>query len=61
MKDKLVPADLNYESEYERLLRERDRLMAKYESLRSEKEAMETEFHRMRAQLDIVYLIFGGK
>lgn len=61
MKDKLVPADLNYESEYERLLREREILMAKYESLRSEKESLETEYARLRAQMDIVYLIFGGK
>ena len=29
--------------------------------LREEFESMETEFIRMRAQLDIVYLIFGGK
>lgn len=29
--------------------------------LREQFESMETEFFRMRAQLDIVHLIFGGK
>lgn len=29
--------------------------------LREELESMETEFVRLRAQMDVVYLIFGGK
>lgn len=61
MKDKLVPADLNYESEYEKMVHEREKMLAEIEYLRAENKSMETEFHRMRAQLDIVYLIFGGK
>ena len=36
-------------------------MMAENDYLRKDKDAMETEFVRMRAQLDIVYLIFGGK
>ena len=54
-------ASLNYEAEYNKLLQEREILMAKMDFLRSEKESMETEFARMRAQLDIVYLIFGKR
>ena len=59
--DNNCTASLNYEAEYEKLLQEREILMAKMDFLRSEKESMETEFARMRAQLDIVYLIFGKR
>lgn len=52
---------LNYEAEYYKLLEEREILMAKMEFLRSEKESLETEFIRLRAQMDVVQLIFGGK
>ena len=38
-----------------------ERLKAENANLRHDYESMETEFVRMRAQLDIVYLIFGGK
>jgi hypothetical protein len=47
-------ASRNYEAEYHELLR-------KYSLLYEDHKAMETEFVRMRAQLDIVCLIFGGK
>lgn len=47
-------ASRNYEAEYHELHH-------KYSSLYEDHQAMETEFVRMRAQLDIVYMIFGGK
>jgi cell division protein FtsB len=52
---------LNYEAEYYKLVEERERLLAQMDYMRSEHNALEAEFARMRAQLDIVYLIFGGK
>lgn len=49
----------NYEAMYNRLNEEHKRLCAEHEELRKDRDALETEFIRMRAQLDIVYLIFG--
>ena len=43
---------MNYEAEYHRLLEKHNELYAEYQ-------AMENEFARIRAQLDIVYLIFS--
>lgn len=54
-------ASLNYEAECDRLLRERDKLMAENDYLRTEMKSMESECYRMRAQLDMVYLIFGRR
>ena len=51
----------DYEAEYRRMCDTCDKLMAENDYLRKDKDAMETEFVRMRAQLDIVYLIFGGR
>lgn len=53
--------DLNYKAEYGRLLKANQELCKELECLKKDYESMETEFVRMRAQLDIVYLIFGGK
>lgn len=53
-------ASLDYESEYNKLLEAHKRLCGDYAELKRDYESMETEFIRMRAQLDIVYLIFGG-
>jgi hypothetical protein len=44
----------NYEAEYHELHEKHSRFYANYQ-------AMESEFARMRAQLDIVYLIFGKR
>ena len=44
----------DYEADYNRLLE-------KYNELYSEHISMETEFVRLRAQMDVVHLIFGGK
>ncbi len=44
----------DYEAEYHELIH-------KHSELYADHQAMEVEFARMRAQLDIVYLIFGGK
>ena len=49
-------ADLNYKAEYERLKAENEKLKEKINWYRDSRFEME----RMRAQLDIVYLIFGG-
>ena len=61
MEEKMATASLNYEAECDRLLRERDKMMAENDYLRTELKSMESECHRMRAQLDMVYLIFGGR
>ena len=61
MEDKMETFSLNYEAECDRLLRERDKIMAENDYLRTELKNMESECFRMRAQLDIVYLIFGGR
>ena len=54
-------ASLNYEAEYNKLLEAHKHLCGDYAELKHDYESMETEFVRMRAQLDIVHLIFGGK
>lgn len=54
-------ASLDYEAEYNKLLESHKRLCGDYAELKHDYESMETEFVRMRAQLDIVCLIFGGK
>lgn len=54
-------ASINYEAEYCKLIEDREVLMAKMDFLRSEKNSLEIEFAKLRAQMDIVYLIFGGK
>ena len=52
----------NITAEIEYKLSEKCNALAdKNEQLRKELDSMESEFARMRAQLDIVYLIFGGK
>ena len=59
--EKMCTASLDYEAECDRLLRERDKIMAENDYLRNELKSMESECYRMRAQLDMVYLIFGGR
>lgn len=59
--EKLNTCDLDYKTEHHKLMEDREILMAKMEFLRSEKESLETECVRLRAQMDVVYLIFGGK
>ena len=60
MKTELT-CDLDYKAEYERLVAERHKMQSEIAYLRTELEERETEAHRMRAQLDMVYLIFGGR
>ena len=50
-------ADLDYKAEYERLKAENRKLKDEIEWYRNSTFEME----KMRAQLDIVYLIFGGR
>ena len=54
-------ASLDYEAECDRLLLERDKMMAENNYLRTELKCIESECDRMRAQLDIVHLIFGKR
>ena len=61
MNNKELTCGLNYEAEYEKLLQEHKGLCAYYDELKHDHESLETEFMRLRAQMDIVYLIFGGK
>ena len=58
MMDELT-ARPDYEAMYKRLEEEHKRLCDKHAELESYYRGMETEFGRIRAQLDIVYLIFG--
>lgn len=60
--DKCVDrADLDYKAEYKRKCEELAKAREEAERLRAEQESLESEFARMRAQLDIVCLIFGGQ
>lgn len=52
---------LNYEAEYERLCQLCDKQRCELRELDERYRSMESEFIRMRAQLDIVYLIFGKR
>lgn len=56
-KTNYTEADLDYKAEYERLKAENIKLKDEIEWYRNSVFEME----KMRAQLDIVYLIFGGK
>ena len=49
----------DYEYMYNALNEEHKRLCADHAELKKDYEGLETEFVRMRSQLDIVYLIFG--
>lgn len=51
----------DYKAEAEKLYEMCAKLEHECQELRRDRDAMETEFVRMRAQLDIVHLIFGGK
>ena len=60
MKDELTyTANPNYEAMYHKLCEEYERFRADHQALKRDYEAMESEFIRMRAQLDIVHLIFS--
>lgn len=51
---------LDYEAEYHKLLEETQVLMDKLDYVIHENKMKDEALTRMRAQLDIVYLIFGG-
>ncbi len=51
----------DYKAEAEKLFERVRKLEHEYDKLLKEHRAMETEFVRMRAQLDMVHLIFGRK
>lgn len=57
VKTDYAEADLDYKAAYERLKDENRKLKDEIEWYRNSTFEME----KMRAQLDIVYLIFGGK
>lgn len=61
MNESIKACDLDYKAEYHRLLKANQELCKELECFKKDYESMETEFVRMRAQLDIVYLIFGRK
>ncbi len=50
----------DYEKMFKEHNKEHESIYKENSRLREEKEALEAEFLRMRAQLDMVYLIFGG-
>ena len=56
--DKVCMPD--YEAEYNRMLEMNARLHDEKEQLMMKFECVEAELIRLRAQMDIVYLIFGG-
>lgn len=51
----------DYEAELHRMYELNEKLRCELECVKADYKSMETEFVRMRAQLDIVYLIFGNK
>ncbi|MBQ9733947.1 MAG: hypothetical protein IJV74_06910 [Clostridia bacterium] len=55
-----APCRLDYEAEYNKLREENACLKHELEGLKTYCEMREDELSRLRAQLDIVYLIFGG-
>ena len=57
--DKEKTCDINYEAEFHRMSEEYQALQVKYSELVSSCKGMEMELFRMKAQLDIVHLIFG--
>jgi hypothetical protein len=61
MADNKMAADLDYKAEYNRLLESHKKLCAEYSDLLDNHKSLESEFCRLRAQMDVVYLIFGGK
>ncbi len=61
MENKELTCGINYEVEYEKLLEAHKRLCADHAELKRDHESLETEFIRLRAQMDVVQLIFGGK
>lgn len=61
MKETNACAMPNYEAEFHRMCEVCEKLTIENNRLRQEYDSMETEFIRMRAQLDIIHLIFGGK
>ena len=61
IKKELKTASPNYEAMYEKLQEEHKKLCAEYAAVKAECKSLESEFARMRAQLDIVYLIFGKR
>lgn len=56
-----LAADLDYKAEYHKLRQENEILLAKMDFLQSELNSAETALATLRAQMDVVYLIFGGK
>lgn len=53
------PCRTDYEAEYTRLRDKYNQLMEKYHAFEAEYRSLETELVRLRAQMDVVYLIFG--
>lgn len=60
MEHKEQVCSLDFVSEYEKIRDLNKKLTCEIEELKAQHNYMESEFERMRAQLDIVYLIFGG-
>lgn len=52
---------LDYEAEFHKMCELNEVLTCKLDCIKADYKAMQTEFERMRAQLDIVYLIFGRR
>ena len=61
MEHKEQVCSLDYVSEYEKIRDLNEKLTCEIKELKAQHNYMKSEFERMRAQLDIVYLIFGGK
>lgn len=53
-------ADLDYKAEWRKLLDENEKLHDEVDYLRTALQNTEVYAERMKAQLDIVHLIFGG-
>ena len=60
MEHKEQVCSLDYVSEYEKIRDLNEKLTCEIKELKAHHNYMKSEFERMRAQIDIVYLIFGG-
>ena len=60
MADSEKTRGLNYEAEYEKMRALNNQLAEENTVLRGDLDTLETEIYKLRAQMDVVYLIFGG-
>lgn len=61
LKDEELACDLDYEAEYNKMLEKYKQLYEKHSSLKHKFSALENTCAKLKAQVEIVYLIFGRR